>query len=93
MKNSQTLAAERLQAFEKLDKAEEQKRRLDRFEEDIDYLYDRGLLALRELDYLPLTAKDRLDKERKKLDRQIETIQGQYRQALEAEEKEAGYGR
>ena len=37
--------------------------------------------------------QDRLDKERKKLDRQIETIQGQYRQALEAEEKEAGYGR
>ena len=51
MKNSQTLAAERLRALEKL------------------------------------------DKERKKLDRQIETIQGQYRQALEAEEKEAGYGR
>jgi len=120
MKNSQTLAAERLQAFEKLDKAEEQKRRLDRFEEDIDYLYDRGLSALRELNYLPLTAKDsqdfydtmglvehshrlldldiqdgqdRLDKERKKLDRQIEIIQGQYRQALEAEDKEAGYGR
>ena len=49
MKNSQTLAAERLQAFEKLDKAEEQKRRLDRFEEDMDYLYDRGRSALREL--------------------------------------------
>ena len=31
MKTSQTLAAERLQAFEKLDKAAEQKRRLDRF--------------------------------------------------------------
>ena len=61
MKNSQTLAAERLQAFEKLDKAEEQKRRLDRFEEDIDYLYDRGLSALRELNYLPLTAKDSQD--------------------------------
>ena len=120
MKNSQTLAAERLQAFEKLDKAEEQKRRLDSFEEDMDYLYDRGLSALRELNYLPLTAKDsqdfydimglvehshrlldldiqdgqdRLDKERKKLDHQIETIQEQYRQALEAEDKEAGYGR
>ena len=75
---------------------------------------------MRELNYLPLTAKDsqdfydimglvehshrlldldiqdgqdRLDKERKKLDRQIEIIQGQYRQALEAEDKEAGYGR
>ena len=60
MKNSQTLAAERLQAFEKLDKAEEQKRRLDRFEEDIDYLYDRWLLALSDLDYLPLSAKDSL---------------------------------
>ena len=61
MKNSQTLAAERLRAFEKLDKAEEQKRRLDRFEEDMDYLYDRGLSALRELNYLPLTAKDSQD--------------------------------
>ena len=56
-------------------------------------LFRNVVFPVRLLDLDIQDGQDRLDKERKKLDRQIETIQGQYRQALEAEEKEAGYGR